>query len=215
MKTYGYDGSAEFRPLSPWAYVRYSLLFAIPIVGLIVLLVFTFSKKNINRRSYARSVWCGILLAVIVWIVLAILAYTNVIPSVSVPLRQYFGAHSYQTNDLGGFVGSLFGNEAKKAELEIDPADVPKGVSLEFYKTMVSYELFFDEYIKFMDRYTSSNNQAGMMMDYLNFMTRYTDAMEKLEKIDEDKLSPEEDKFYLEVLLRINTKLSKHALTLN
>lgn len=60
----------EYRPLSPWAYFGYQLLFAIPIVGLILLIVFSFSSSNINRRNFARSYFCVLLiLAIIVGII--------------------------------------------------------------------------------------------------------------------------------------------------
>lgn len=56
----------RFRPLSAWAYVGYSLLFAIPIVGFVFLIVFSCSSANINRRSYARSYWCYLILSLII-----------------------------------------------------------------------------------------------------------------------------------------------------
>ena len=62
MTKYNYKGSEEFRPLSPWAYFGYSVLFTVPFIGLIVNLVFCFSSENINRRNYARSFWCAYLL---------------------------------------------------------------------------------------------------------------------------------------------------------
>ncbi len=61
---YGYTGSEQFRPLSPWAYFGYTILFAIPVIGWIFLIVFTFSDRNINRRSFARSYWCIALVTV-------------------------------------------------------------------------------------------------------------------------------------------------------
>lgn len=64
----------QYRPLSPWAYFGLSLLFSIPIVGFVFLIVFSFSKANINRRNYARSFFCSLLLAVILIIVLIICA---------------------------------------------------------------------------------------------------------------------------------------------
>ncbi len=56
----------KFRPLSAWAYVGYSLLFAIPIVGFVFLIIFSCSSANINRRSYARSYWCYLILSLII-----------------------------------------------------------------------------------------------------------------------------------------------------
>lgn len=58
----------KYRPLSAWAYFGYSILFSIPIVGLVCLIVFALSSTNINRRSYARSFFC--LYIIIIWGVL-------------------------------------------------------------------------------------------------------------------------------------------------
>ena len=65
MGKYGYNGPEQFRPLSPWAYVGYAILFSIPIVGFICLIVFSCSNTNINRRSFARAYWIPLLIAVI------------------------------------------------------------------------------------------------------------------------------------------------------
>lgn len=59
----------QLKPLSAWAYFGLSLLFSIPVVGLVFLIVFSCKSSNINRRSFARSYWCGyILVAAIVLI---------------------------------------------------------------------------------------------------------------------------------------------------
>lgn len=68
---YGYDGSEEFRPLSPWAYFGYWLLFNIPIIGLICNLVFCFADGNRNRKNFARAMWVVALFVVI----LAVISY--------------------------------------------------------------------------------------------------------------------------------------------
>ena len=65
MDKYGYNGPERFRPLSPWAYFGYTLLFAIPIIGFICLIIFSLSDTNINRRSFARSFFCGLVIALI------------------------------------------------------------------------------------------------------------------------------------------------------
>lgn len=51
----------KYRPLSPWAYFGYSLLFGLPIIGFVFLLVFSFNSRNINRRNFARSFFCAAL----------------------------------------------------------------------------------------------------------------------------------------------------------
>ncbi len=55
-----------YKPLSPWAYLGYFLLFNIPLVGFILLIVFSFSNENINRRNFARSYWCALLVCLII-----------------------------------------------------------------------------------------------------------------------------------------------------
>ena len=64
----------EYRPLSAWAYFGYNILFAIPLVGFIMLIVFAFDSSNINRRNYARSFFCAYLVAIIILTVVLILA---------------------------------------------------------------------------------------------------------------------------------------------
>lgn len=63
----------EYKPLSPWSYLGYNLLFVIPILGLIFLFVFAFSNENINRRNYARSFFCAWLIAFVLVLLLILL----------------------------------------------------------------------------------------------------------------------------------------------
>jgi len=56
------DLPSQFRVLSPWAYFGLQILYGIPVVGFIFLLIHTFSAGNLNRRSFARSYWCGLLI---------------------------------------------------------------------------------------------------------------------------------------------------------
>ena len=69
----------QYRPLSPWAYFGYSLLFSIPVIGFILLIVFSFSNENVNRRNYARSFFIGFILVLIISIILGVLAATGAI----------------------------------------------------------------------------------------------------------------------------------------
>jgi hypothetical protein len=45
----------EYRPLSPLAYLWYGVLFNIPVIGFVLLIIFSLSNININRRNFARS----------------------------------------------------------------------------------------------------------------------------------------------------------------
>ena len=72
-----YDNAptGQYAPLSPWAYWGLTLLFSIPVLGLVFLIIFSFSSANINRRNFARSYWIGLLLALIVIGVFLLIAF--------------------------------------------------------------------------------------------------------------------------------------------
>lgn len=69
----------ENRPLSPWAYFGYGLLFAIPVVGFILLIVFSFAGKNVNRKNFARAYWCKLLVILGSVLVLLVLIITGIL----------------------------------------------------------------------------------------------------------------------------------------
>jgi hypothetical protein len=64
----------HLKPMGAWSYFGLQLLFAIPIVGLVFLIVFSFSRGNLNRRSFARSYWCAALVGVAIFVVFMIFA---------------------------------------------------------------------------------------------------------------------------------------------
>lgn len=55
----------QYKPISSWGYVGYTILFSIPFIGLILLIIYALSNENINRRNFARSYFCFVLLLVI------------------------------------------------------------------------------------------------------------------------------------------------------
>ena len=74
---------SEYRPLSPWAYFGYGILFNIPVIGFILLIIFSLDSSNINRKNYARSYWCIYILVIVFIIVLTVLgtSVTEIIDS--------------------------------------------------------------------------------------------------------------------------------------
>lgn len=77
---------SQYKPLGAWTYFGYSLLFSIPLVGFILLIVFSCSNENINRRNYARSFFC---VYAIVLILIAVLAITGGLTSVVSTLTSH------------------------------------------------------------------------------------------------------------------------------
>lgn len=74
---------SEYRPLSPWTYFGYGILFNVPVIGFILLIIFSLDNSNINRRNYARSYWCLYIIIFILIVVLMLLgtSITDVIDS--------------------------------------------------------------------------------------------------------------------------------------
>ncbi|MCR4594564.1 MAG: zinc ribbon domain-containing protein [Clostridiales bacterium] len=75
IQSAGYT-SDQYKPLSPWAYIGYNLLFSIPLVGFIMMIVFAVdSTGNINRRNYARSFLLVMAIALVLSLIFVILAF--------------------------------------------------------------------------------------------------------------------------------------------
>ena len=64
--------------LSPWGYIGFAILWSIPVIGWIIWLVNCFSSGE-NLRNYARSIFCGFILSLIVAVVVVVLVYAGVV----------------------------------------------------------------------------------------------------------------------------------------
>ena len=61
----------ELRPLSPWAYFGYEILYALPVVGWIFLICHAIAAQNVNKRNFARSFFVIYILIALVWALVA------------------------------------------------------------------------------------------------------------------------------------------------
>ena len=75
-----YQVPHEYQPISMWGYFGYSILFAIPILGLILAIVWSFGAANVNLRNFARSRFCLLIIGLIITVILLL---TGVINNVS------------------------------------------------------------------------------------------------------------------------------------
>ena len=83
----------RYKPISAWGYLGYQILFAIPVIGFIFLIIFACSGSNFNRRSFARSYFCALLLGVIFLGILALIFWAgNGIPFVQELLQKIMDA---------------------------------------------------------------------------------------------------------------------------
>ena len=64
----------EYEPISMWGYFGYELLFSIPVLGLIFLIVFAVSAKNVNLKNFARSYFCYLIIVLIICAIIFSLA---------------------------------------------------------------------------------------------------------------------------------------------
>ena len=60
----------EYKPISPFGYVGYELLFSIPVIGWVIQLVFAIGHKNRNVKNFARSFYCVYLICIVLWLIL-------------------------------------------------------------------------------------------------------------------------------------------------
>lgn len=91
---------ARIKPISPWGYIGYQLLYCIPLIGLIVLLVHAIDARNQNVKNYARSVLIMIVISLVLMIFMivmcAILISTN--PEIYDYLMEYFEQNNVTFN---------------------------------------------------------------------------------------------------------------------
>ena len=70
----------KYRPISMWGYFGLEILFSIPVVGFIILIVFALGgTKNVNKKNFARSYFCFVIIFVII---MAILVATGLVAQV-------------------------------------------------------------------------------------------------------------------------------------
>ncbi len=73
-----------YEPIGMWGYFGYSLLFSIPLIGLIMQLIYAFGgTSNINLRNFARAQFC----VVILWAIVILIFFMPVISSLMSYIR--------------------------------------------------------------------------------------------------------------------------------
>lgn len=234
MSAYEHGYSKEYRPISAWGYVGLSILYTIPVIGWLFLIIFTFSRGNINRRNFTRSYWCYVLLLIITVIALFAIGRSSYPELFSGNIgRTINEIKEVITEALDGAKTSLSREEKQvqitpsgRVETKENPAatqtpnisdQVSKataapsksGVTPSFKEAMDSYETFFSEYVDFMKKYSTSANSIGMLVDYMSFMARYAEMIPKMEAMDDGDLSAADSAYYLEVTARIYKKLAE------
>lgn len=81
------------------------------------------------------------------------------------------------------------------------------GIHPEFKEAMDSYEAFYDEYCDIMKKYMENPTDLTILSQYSECLEKAEEFDEKIDDIDEDSLTPEEDAYYLEVTGRVLAKM--------
>lgn len=98
-------------------------------------------------------------------------------------------------------------NEESETE---EKKDVSSSNDTEFREWVDSYEDFMDEYVDFMKKYNESENaDFTLLLEYAAIMEKYEKFLKETEEINEDELSVEDYKYYLDAQMRITKRLSE------
>lgn len=97
---------------------------------------------------------------------------------------------------------------------ETTDASSSESSSSDFRAMVDEYEDFMNEYCDFMEKYNSdSGNVVSMAADYASMMDGYSEWLEKIDAIDEDNLSTEDDQYFIDAQTRINQRLMEIGLS--
>ena len=64
----------KYKPISPLGYVGYEILYALPVVGLICMIIFAITAKNVNVKNFARAQFVALIIGIILVFVLSLVA---------------------------------------------------------------------------------------------------------------------------------------------
>jgi len=77
VKSEDLEVSKEYKPIGMWGYIGYEILFALPVVGLILAIILSFAPENKNLKNFARSYFCWIIVGIILSIIMLIFVAAN------------------------------------------------------------------------------------------------------------------------------------------
>ncbi len=82
------------------------------------------------------------------------------------------------------------------------------GIRPDFKQAMDEYEAFYDEYCELMKKYKENPTDLSLLSQYTAFMTEAIEMSEAFEAWDQEEMTSEELKYYLEVNNRVLQKMA-------
>ena len=185
-----YQGPTEdkFRPMSSWGHIGYDFLFRIPLLGLIMLFVFSFNDDYIARRNYARSKFCKFLVLLPIYIIMIIILAAIVLntSTSTVSNAQYarfaqeFGDYSDQVIIDAAYVRQktgLKGQNIKNAQMFYMTAhgyDDQNQDGVKGYNVPAGYELTINNYDFDEDTLSNILNSSNYSSYYSSYSSSYS-----------------------------------------
>ena len=81
-----YEVPKEYKPISVWGYFGYEILFAIPVLGLILMIICCLSK-NKNLKNFALSHFCLLVILIVIFAVFFFLGFGEILGEIA---SEYF-----------------------------------------------------------------------------------------------------------------------------
>ncbi|HSK68541.1 MAG TPA: hypothetical protein VLA21_04715 [Candidatus Limnocylindria bacterium] len=172
MQSQARAGTGPYRPLSPWGYVLYSLLFAVPVVGWLALAYFSFSRSNFNRRAFARSAWC--------WLLVLALGAGAAFFSVPRALRDSLAVGWNAVRDTLSRTGV--------------------GVTPAFAARVDGFAAFFEEYRDFLRRLDLAQDKAALAGERVQWAQRLKDVQAQIGAAGAESLTVADRLYLLDAL---------------
>lgn len=90
---------------------------------------------------------------------------------------------------------------------ETTEPEKPTGIRPEFQEAMDAYEAFYDEYCELMQQYKKNPSDLSLLGKYMDMLSKVADMDEKFEAWNQEDMTNEELKYYLDVTARIEKKM--------
>ncbi len=94
---------------------------------------------------------------------------------------------------------------AEAASADTASSGDSSGVTPELKEFLDSYEAFMNEYCEFMENYDASD--LSQLAKYMELMGKYTEFAQKADAYDENEMSDEDLKYYIDVTSRVEKRL--------
>ena len=131
--------------------------------------------------------------------------YINNTSTGSILVMCMFGSESMSdeiSTDHDAIIQSATSNKTTKNNTTSD-----EGVSQDLKEFLDAYEEFVDEYCEFMVEYSNDPTNIQLLTQYTELLTEYADFANKVNGYNQNEMSDEDLKYYVEVTTRCSQKL--------